>query len=136
MSENYKIPSHGEFCWMELASSNVEACKPFYSELFGWKMENSKAVPGFEYIEFGVDETSKMGGMFQMTKEFCNAEGEMKPSHWMLYIAVNDVDAAAGKAKELGGEVCVPPTDIPNVGRFCVINDPSGATLSLITMKY
>jgi predicted enzyme related to lactoylglutathione lyase len=35
---------------------------------------------------------------------------------------------------ELGGKVCVPPTDIP-VGRFAVVNDPEGATFSIITLK-
>jgi predicted enzyme related to lactoylglutathione lyase len=56
------------------------------------------------------------------------------PTHWMAYVAVDDVDAAAHRVVELGGSVCVPPTDIPTVGRFCVINDPTGGTLSLITM--
>jgi predicted enzyme related to lactoylglutathione lyase len=53
----------------------------------------------------------------------------------MTYIAVDDVDQSAAKVWELGGRVCVSPTDIPNTGRFCVVNDPSGATFSLITLK-
>ncbi len=57
------------------------------------------------------------------------------PSHWMPYVAVEDVDGAARRVWELGGKVCVPPTDIPGVGRFCLINDPTGATLSLITLS-
>ena len=57
------------------------------------------------------------------------------PPHWMSYVAVNDVDAVAARIAELGGAVCVPPTDIPTVGRFSVINDPSGATLSIITFN-
>jgi predicted enzyme related to lactoylglutathione lyase len=56
------------------------------------------------------------------------------PSHWMAYVAVDDVDAKARRVEELGGKVCVPPTDIPNTGRFCVITDPTGATLSLIAL--
>jgi hypothetical protein len=38
------------------------------------------------------------------------------------------------RAAELGGKVCVPPTDIPNVGRFAVINDPQGAVFSIIRL--
>lgn len=34
-TEFYKKPKHGEFCWTGLASNNMEACEPFYSELFG-----------------------------------------------------------------------------------------------------
>jgi len=56
------------------------------------------------------------------------------PPHWMIYITVADCDERAAKAKELGGAVCVPPTDVPNVGRFAVINDAQGATFSLIQM--
>ena len=70
-----------------------------------------------------------IGGIYQMTAEFGDA-----PSHWMAYVAVDDVDAKAKLAEELGGKVCVPPTDIPNTGRFCVITDPTGATFSLITL--
>jgi hypothetical protein len=56
------------------------------------------------------------------------------PPHWMVYVAVDDIDAAARKVVELGGKVCVPPTTIP-VGRFAVVNDPQGATFSLFQGK-
>ncbi|CAN5243003.1 VOC family protein [soil metagenome] len=134
-TEQMKMPKHGEFCWNELGTTNVESCKTFYSELFGWQFKENApmACPdGGEmiYSEISVDGEKQFGGIYQMGKEF----GET-PSHWMSYIAVDDVDAAAEKVAELGGSVCVPPTDIPNTGRFCIINDPTGATLSLITLK-
>ena len=128
--EQFQMPAHGTFCWMELNSTNIEACKSFYSDLFGWKLNTSNAM-GIEYTEIGVEDKCSIGGMFQMPKEFGDA-----PSHWMAYIAVDDVDAAATRVFDLGGKICVPPTDIPNVGRFCVINDPSGATFSVITLKH
>jgi len=55
------------------------------------------------------------------------------PPHWMIYITVR-LQRARRKAKELGAAVSVPPTDVPNVGRFAVINDAQGATFSLIQM--
>ena len=54
------------------------------------------------------------------------------PSHWMAYITVNDVDAVVKKVPELGGEVMHGPMDIPQVGRFCIIKDPTGAVVSLM----
>ncbi len=87
------------------------------------------AAPPMVYNEIVVD-GKHVGGIFKMGAEF----GQM-PSHWMAYVAVEDVDAKAAQVAELGGKVCVPPTDIPNTGRFCVINDPTGATISLITLK-
>lgn len=58
-------------------------------------------------------------------------EKNIPMSHWMPYVAVNDVDASAAKVKELGGTVCVPPTDIPGTGRFAVIGDPTGGYMSI-----
>ena len=127
MSEQ-NIPANGAFCWNELATKDVEAAKNFYTELLGWKLKDSQAA-GMVYNEIMVGGRA-MGGIYQMCAEFGDA-----PSHWMAYVAVDDVDAKAKQAAELGGKVCVPPTDIPNVGRFCVINDPTGATLSLIKLS-
>ena len=71
-----------------------------------------------------------IGGMMEMKgKEF----GDMPPQ-WMLYLSVPDVDAAAEQVTKLGGTICMPPTDIPNVGRFCMIKDPTGAGVSLFQM--
>ena len=55
------------------------------------------------------------------------------PPAWGGYVTVNDVDAVVAKVAGLGGQVLMPPTDIPTVGRFATIQDPQGATLSLIT---
>jgi predicted enzyme related to lactoylglutathione lyase len=53
------------------------------------------------------------------------------PAHWGVYFAVDDCDATVEKAKGMGATSCVPPTDIPNVGRFAVIQDPQGAIFSV-----
>ncbi len=123
----HTIPAHGAFCWNELSTTNAEAAKSFYTNLLGWTLKESN-VAGMVYNEIVVG-GQHVGGIFQMGTEFGNA-----PSHWMAYVAVEDVDHSAKRVEELGGKVCVPPTDIPNTGRFCVINDPTGATISLITM--
>jgi uncharacterized protein len=120
---------HGTICWAELASKDVETAKKFYTQLLGWKLTESQAA-GMNYTEIVVGD-KHIGGMYQITEE-CGG-GDM-PSHWMSYVAVDDVDASAKLTEELGGKVCVPPMDIPNVGRFCVINDPTGAAISLIKL--
>jgi predicted enzyme related to lactoylglutathione lyase len=50
---------------------------------------------------------------------------------WMAHVQVDDVDATAARATKLGGKVWKDPTDIPTVGRFAVIGDPQGASLSV-----
>jgi predicted enzyme related to lactoylglutathione lyase len=121
------LPAHGTFCWNELATSDLEGAKKFYTELLGWQLEESTGA-GMVYNEIVVA-GRHVGGIFQMGSEF----GGMSP-HWTAYVAVDDVDASARRVEELGGKVRVPPTDIPNTGRFCIINDPAGATLALITL--
>ena len=123
----HAAPANGAFCWNELATTDLATAKRFYTELLGWTFKESQAA-GMAYNEIVVG-GREMGGMYQTTAEFGNA-----PSHWITYVAVDDVDARAKQAEELGGKVSVPPTDIPNVGRFCIINDPTGATLSLIKL--
>ena len=133
-AEQTAMPKHGEFCWNDLATTNVETCRKFYGELFGWKFKENAAT-GMAYTEMSVDGQTFIGGMWQTDQCAEGETSEMPPPHWMTYIAVNDVDEAAAKVWELGGKVCVPPTDIPNTGRFAVVNDPTGATFSLITIK-
>lgn len=127
----HEMPQSGAFCWNELATQDLGTAKKFYTELLGWQLKESTAA-GMAYNEIVVG-SEHIGGIYQLTAE-CGGGGDA-PSHWMSYVAVDDVDAKAALAAELGGKVCVPPTDIPNVGRFCVITDPTGATLSLIKLN-
>lgn len=123
----------GTFVWNELMTPDADGAKKFYGELLGWSAADVQVQSPegpFTYTLFKKDDRD-CGGMMKM-------DGPMwqgVPPHWMAYVEVADVDAAAAKVTALGGKVCVPPTDIPDIGRFCVINDPAGATLSLMTTK-
>jgi predicted enzyme related to lactoylglutathione lyase len=108
-------------CWNELMSSDIDASRDFYKSLFGW---NLKVSP--QYTEIYVGERG-IGGMMQLTPDM---EG-MAPS-WTPYFAVDDCDAAVARAKSLGAQVYVPPTEIPGAGRFAVLADPQGATFNII----
>lgn len=140
MSEQ-TMPPHGAFCWNELSTTDLGAATSFYKALLGWEIKEGDAPGGaMKYNEIVVG-GRHVGGMYSINEanEACD-EGvedasQLPPPHWRIYVAVDDVDASAAKAKELGGKVCVEPMDIPNVGRFCVISDLAGAVLSLITLK-
>lgn len=118
----------GVFSWNELMTRDVEGAKAFYGKLLGWTMED-KPMPemGMTYTLVKVGDRA-VGGIMAMP-----SEGRDMPSVWGSYVSVDDVDAAAKQAVALGGTVYKEPTDIPGVGRFCVIGDPQGAFLSLIT---
>ena len=140
MSEQ-RMPAHGSFCWQELATTDLDAALNFYKTLLGWEIKEGTAPGGGMVYNEIVVGGQHVGGMYKMGAECEGSAGEGSaprppmPSHWMSYVAVDDVDERAKQAAELGGKVCVPPMDIPGVGRFCVINDPTGATISLITLK-
>ena len=53
----------------------------------------------------------------------------------MVYFAVDDSDRTVEEAAGMGGQVLVPPTDIPNIGRFAILNDPQGAGFAVIRME-
>jgi predicted enzyme related to lactoylglutathione lyase len=116
---------HGAPSWFESRTTDVERATAFYSSLFGWKPEEV-APPGMRYTTFKQGETY-VGGMLQ-----CPPEMKDVPPHWATFFNANDVDAAARKAAELGAQVCMPPTDIPGIGRFCVLTSPQGVTFQLI----
>lgn len=120
----------GVFSWNELMTTDVESATAFYTKLLGWTTEE-KNMPemGMTYTLVKADGVP-VGGIMPMPPD----AGPM-PSVWGSYVTVEDVDAAAENAVALGGSVYKEPTDIPGVGRFCVVGDPQGAFLALIRFK-
>ncbi|MHC4861624.1 MAG: VOC family protein [Planctomycetota bacterium] len=119
-------PAAGTFCWDELLTSDPEKCASFYAEVYGWTTRETDMGEMGKYVIFGRGEKDA-GGMMLMPPD---AQG--RPG-WLAYVAVPDVDASVVTVTELGGTIFIPPTDIPNVGRFTVTADPTGAMLGLIS---
>jgi predicted enzyme related to lactoylglutathione lyase len=125
----FTVPKHGEICWYELATPKVDEAKEFYRELLGWTLEKSKAGPD-EYTEIVLNDKA-IGGMIKIDESWGETWQEI-PAHWMTYIAVDNCDETVEKIKANGGKICCAPFEAPNVGRISVVNDPSGATFSVI----
>jgi len=113
----------GQFVWRENMTTDVAKAASFYKGLFGWKLEE---VPmgDFAYTLIYAGE-KQIGGLMPLPKE---AQGV--PSHWASYVSVDDVDKTAVATTEAGGKVIMPPRDIPDIGRFAVLQDPTGATFT------
>ncbi len=124
MDTKYKL--HGAFSWCELLTTDVAEAKRFYSKLFGWTLELAP-IPGMEYtlVKYGGEQ---MGGIMTIPSAAAGL-----PPCWGVYVTVDDVDATAKLAVEMGGKVLMPPRDIPQVGRFCILQDPQGAMINAIT---
>ena len=95
----------------------------FTAALFGWAPEVMNA-PGMQYTVFKHG-TDPVAGLMQLRPD-------MGAPHWATTFTVNDVDEAARRAVELGAELCVAPTDVPGVMRFCSIASPQGVAFSLV----
>ena len=118
---------HGRFVWYELITTDVERARSFYANVLGWGTQEV-AMPGMAYTLFTVGEAS-VSGLMSLPED---AKKMGAKPHWIGYVGVDDVDATDDRIKQLGGVVHVPPTDIPNVGRFSIVADPQMATLALL----
>lgn len=98
----------------------------FYTLLFGWTTTDVDMGPMGTYAMF-QQTSAHMGGIVRVR----SPEWDGLPPHWAVYVQVDNVDARAERAEELGGKVCVPPFDIPQVGRACIVLDPEGASFYL-----
>ncbi len=117
----------GGFNWLELGTTDKEAAKGFYSALFGWGFHEFPMGPDDTYTIFHMGDRST-GAAYEMGTEM-TARGI--PPHWMLYVTVADADAAAAKVTELGGNVLTPPFNVMDQVRMAVIQDPTGAHISI-----
>jgi len=118
----------GAFTWNELYTNDVDGSGSFYTNLFGWG-SNSADMGGMKYTSF-MNGERPAGGMMEIQKEW----GEVPP-HWLVYFAVANCDESAKKFAELGGTLHTGPQDIPEVGRFAVGQDPTGAGVAIIQLK-
>ena len=113
-------------CWSELTTRDTKAAEEFYTKFFGWTAKHSAPSAVDDYTEFSNQGQSGVG-MMAMRPDMPAG----MPSYWMPYFQVVKCDSSTTKAKELGAQVMVPPTDIPKTGRFSIISDPQGAMLAL-----
>lgn len=112
---------------MELATTDQDAAKQFYSALFGWQPADFPMGPDEVYTMFKLEGRDAAAG-FTMRKQ----EREKGiPPHWMIYISTADVHASAARVKELGGKILEGPFDVMTFGKMAVVQDPTGAIFAL-----
>lgn len=121
----------GTFSWPELASKNPDEAKKFYSTLFGWTYDDQDMGDNGVYSMI-LMKGAPVGAMYQQQKEEL-ANGV--PPRWNSYVTVEDVDASAAKAKQLGGQLMMEPFDVFDLGRMVAVRDPQGAAFCLWQAK-
>ena len=136
------VNEHGSVNFNNLGTRDIEAAKAFYGAVFGWDVLDlggggAWTLPGYgDYLEglnpgmrAGMAEMGAPAGFEDVvaTVQPIPDDEPDTPAHWSVTFAVDDADAAAEKAAELGGKVIAPPFDAPWV-RMTVLSDPAGAT--------
>jgi uncharacterized protein len=137
------VNEHGSLNFNGLNTRDVDGAKSFYGSVFGWTTLSLPGgaemwtLPGYgdhlESIHPGIrEQVAEVGGPagFEDVVASINPIADDQPDtppHWSVTFGVDDADAIAAKANELGGKVVVPPFDAPWV-RMTVISDPQGAT--------
>ena len=109
---------HGRFVWFELVAQDRSRAVDFYGEVIGWKVQ-TVPMPGGEYA-MAMRGENAVGG-------FAEPQTAGIPAHWVSYVSVKDVDAAAKKVIKFGGKSLADAFDVPSVGRMQPMTDPSGA---------
>ncbi len=118
-TDTERTPPDGTFCWSQLMTTDVAGCAAFYGALVGWTTA-PMGPTGVVFLDGAVARGSAMANPMPEA-----------PSHWLSYVAVPDVDARFAAATAAGATTFVPPTDMPGMGRFAVLADPTGAAFAL-----
>jgi predicted enzyme related to lactoylglutathione lyase len=138
------VNEHGSVNFNTLNTRDIEGARRFYGAVFGWELiavggSPMWALPAYgDFLEKRTpgrrENMAAMGAPPRFDETVASAapipnDQPDTPEHWAITFAVDDADAIAARASELGGRVLVPPFDAPWV-RTTVIEDPQGATFT------
>jgi len=115
------------FVHIELVTTDPKKAKYFYGSLFDWKLEDMDMGGGMTYTMIKVGEGTG-GGMMQHPMPGA-------PSAWVPYVLVDDVAAATAKAKSLGATIIRDVSEVPDMGSFSILQDPTGGVMGLWQSK-
>jgi uncharacterized protein len=109
--------------WTDLATSDPEGARKFYSAVFGWKIDVNPdpQYGGYAMAKAGGKDVAGMGPK-QM---------EQQPSAWTVYIGTPNAAETAKKAEAAGAKIIAPVMEVGDQGHMAIIQDPSGAFLGL-----
>ena len=113
----------GAFVWNELTTDDPDRAISFYKELGGFTVD-SMDMGGMTYHILNSGDKGRAGLMKSPMPGVPNA--------WTPYVQVEDADRTAERAQKMGATLRVPPTDIPDVGRFAILEDPQGGVLGIL----
>ncbi|MBS1820106.1 MAG: VOC family protein [Acidobacteria bacterium] len=122
--------SAGSFIWYELMTTDPDAAARFYGAVIGWHIggPDPNSPGGMDYRMIGRTDGRPAGGVLKITPDMGGV-----PSTWLGYLHAADVDATTAAIKADGGNVYMPPRDVPGAGRISMVTDPQGIPFYVMT---
>ena len=111
----------GEITHVELPSDDLDRAQRFYSELFGWEMQQVPEMPDYAMFQSGPGQSGGAIGLRDQTV----------PHQMRIYVEVESLDQTVARTLELGGSVSVEITDVPGMGRYAAVVDTEGNEIGL-----
>jgi len=117
----------GAIEWCDLTIDDASEVKDFYCQVIGWE---SSSVSMGDYDDYSME----LPNSHDTVAGVCHARGSNSelPPQWLMYVRVASVEQSAERCKNLGGEVLAGPRSMGG-SQFCVIKDPAGAVLALVS---
>ena len=116
----------GRFCWVDLATIDLEKARSFYAQVFGWRTSERRVNGGaFSLLQLAGQ---NVGSMYQLDR------GERErgvPSHWTPYVQVDDIQEVVRRVALLGGSVLIGPFLVSDIAQIALVLDSAGATIGL-----
>jgi predicted enzyme related to lactoylglutathione lyase len=123
----YPMHQPGTFCWVELGTLDTKAAKQFYSELFGWKVNDVEYAKNQFYTMLQIND-KPVAALYELNQQ--QKEMNVAP-HWMSYVCSDNANETVEMAKKHGGKVLMEAMDVMEEGRMGMIQDPEGAILGV-----
>jgi predicted enzyme related to lactoylglutathione lyase len=118
-------PKPGSIGWIDLTVDDADGLRDFYAAVAGWQAQPVSMGAYSDYCMAGEDDVPVSG--------ICHRRGPNSelPGQWLIYIVVEDLEAAMAACTERQGEILTSPREVGGGSRVCVIRDPAGAVAAL-----
>jgi predicted enzyme related to lactoylglutathione lyase len=117
----------GRFVWHDLMTTDPDGAKKFYGDVAGWTTEPFEGPTPYT---LWMNNGTALGGVSPLNDEM---KRQGVPPGWIASVGVDNVDETVKQANQLGGKTIAPPMDIPGAGRYAVIQDPQGVSISIFS---
>ena len=123
---NDETPEIGSITWFDLTVENATEVRDFYASVTGWEFEE---ISMGEYSDYSM----LLPGSRKGISGICHARGGNTgiPAQWLMYITVEDIERSRESCEKRSGKLLSPVKEYPGVGKYCIVQDPSGAAVAL-----